>query len=446
MSTRPIELPEVEGEIVDRGDEHYEQTRRASAWILNVPRRRPDAIVRAASVDDVVAVVRHAGEHGIPIAVKGSGHSHAATFLRDGGIMLDVSALDGARMEADGVTAQVGPGIRSARLAAFLGEHGRAFPSGHSAEVGIGGFLLGGGMGWNGHAWGGFSAAAVEAVDVVTAAGERLTISEREHADLFWAARGAGAGFPAVAVGFRLKTFPRPAGMHSSRWVYPIEGARVLAQWFQQHADGPEGAKVERFVSLESNGRGGHLCKAIAIAFEREIADARAVLTRLAADAPPGALDEAGPMPVDFARLYSAGVTGEVGRTVNDTIWTDDPVGATVALAERVRIAPDRRTIAIADYRPAPALTFDGAAAVAARGFLSWGAKWSDDERDGENVGWTDVTQTALEPYSVGSYLNETDVIRHPERARRCFTPAGWERLLEVRRAWDPRGRFPSAY
>ncbi len=443
---KAADLPALTGTIVARGDDDYEQARRGSAWIRNVPPRRPDLIVSAATTDDVVAVVRHAADNGIPVTVKGSGHSHAATFLRDGGIMLDVSALDHARMLDDGVTAHVGPGIRSAGVAAFLGRHGRAFPQGHSADVGLGGFLLGGGMGFNGVAWGEFSIANVEAVDVVTAAGEQLTISADAHPDLFWAARGAGPGFPAVATGFRLSTFPLPAGMHSSRWIYPLEAARAVAEWLQRHADSGDRAAVERFVSLEATATGGHVCRAVAIAFERETSAARAALDRLATTAPPGALDAAGPAPIDFARLYAGGVTGEAGRTVNDTIWTQDPVGATVALARRVELAPSPRTIAMVDYRPMPRLPEGAAVSVAARGFLQWGAKWGDQDDDGANIGWNDVTQAALEPFSVGSYVNETDVVRHPARARRCFSPAAWDRLAEVRRTYDPRGLFPPAY
>ncbi|MDW5596904.1 FAD-binding protein [Conexibacter stalactiti] len=436
------------GAVVRRGDAAYEPLRRASVWALNVPARRPDAIVQATSVDDVVAVVRHAAARDTTVAVKGSGHNYAATFLREGGIMLDVSRLDGARLLDDGVTAQVGPGIRSAELARFLNAHGRAFPGGHNATVGIGGFLLGGGMGFNGASWGEFACFEVEAVDVVTAAGELLTISADEHTELFWAARGAGAGFPAVAVGFRLRTWPLPAGMHASRWTYPLDAAREVAAWLQGHAD-RGGENVERYVAFEADEAGlDHppVCHVAAIAFEREPAAARAALEELAVSAPAGALSALGPAPITYERLYAGGITGDVLRVVNETIWTDDPVDAAAALAAQVALAPDRRTVAMVDFRPAPRLPLDGAASVAARGFLSWGAKWSDSARDAENAAWVDATDAALTPWRRGRYLNESDVLRHPERARDCFSPAAWERIAAVRARYDPDGRFPSAY
>ncbi|HST39901.1 MAG TPA: FAD-dependent oxidoreductase, partial [Conexibacter sp.] len=397
-------LPSLAGTVVRRGEAGYERVRRESAWVLNVPGRQPDAIVQAASVEDVIAVVRHAAAHGTPVAVKGSGHNYAATFLREGGIMLDVSRLDGARLLDDGVTAQVGPGIRSAALARFLNARGRAFPGGHNATVGIGGFLLGGGMGFNGAAWGEFACFEVEAVDVVTAAGERLTISADEHADLFWAARGAGAGFPAVATGFRLRTRPLPAGMHASRWTYPLDAAREVAAWLQGHAD-RGGENVERYVAFEADDAGldrPPVCHVAAIAFERDPDAARAALAELAAAAPAGATSALGPAPITYERLYAGGITGAVLRVVNETLWTDHPVEAAAALAAQVARAPDRRTVAMVDFRPAPRLPVDGAASVAARGFLSWGAKWSDPARDAENAAWVDATDAALAPHRAG--------------------------------------------
>jgi FAD/FMN-containing dehydrogenase len=433
---------------VRRGEGAYEQLRRDSVWVLNAPERRPDAIVRASTVEEVVATVREAARSGATIAVKGSGHSYAATFMREGGVMLDVSALDGAQLLDDGVTAHVGPGIRSAQLAAFLAARDRAFPAGHNATVGIGGYLLGGGMGFNGAAWSGFACFEVEAVDVVTAAGERLTISADEHADLFWAARGAGAGFPAVATGFRVRTRPHPAGMHACRWTYPLEAAREVAAWLQEHAD-RGGENVERYAALEADAAGLDLppvCHVAAIAFERDPATARAALEELASGAPAGAASALGPAPISYERLYAGGITGARLRVVNETCWSEHPVDAAAALAAQMEHAPDPRSVAMADFRAAPRLPADGAASVAARGFLSWGAKWSDPARDAENAAWVDATDAALAPHRVGRYLNESDVVRHPERARDCFSPAAWERIAELRARWDPDGRFASAY
>ena len=96
-----------------------------------------------------------------------------------------------------------------AELAPYLEERGRFFPGGHCPTVGIGGFLLQGGQGWNARGWG-WAAEYVEAVDVVTAAGELVRASADENADLYWAARGAGPGFFGVVTRFHLRTLPGP--------------------------------------------------------------------------------------------------------------------------------------------------------------------------------------------------------------------------------------------
>ncbi|MBB4661366.1 FAD-binding protein [Conexibacter arvalis] len=475
MAALGDDLPLDGAPVLRRGEPGYEPARRASLWARNLPARRPDLIVQARTVDDVVAVVRHAAAAGAPVAIKGSGHNYAGTFLRDGGVMLDVSALDGAAL--DGETAHVGPGIASATLARFLAERGRAFPTGHHATVGIGGFLLGGGMGFNGRSWGEYACFGVEAVDVVCADGELRTIDAERDPDLFWAARGAGAGFPAVAVGFRLATRPLPRGMHAAGWTYPLGAARAVAEWLQRDADAGR-PDLERFAAFEGDvdgagdarrvGEGAPgtslapaagaagptaarglqsrppLCRVRAIAFHDDPDEARAALRDLAAAAPPGALEQVGPLPIDFPRLYArGGITGERLRVVSDTIWSDDPVGAAAALAERVAAAPDRRSFGMVDFRTAPELPHDAAASVAARGFLSWAAKWDDPAADDRNGDWADATTAAMEPFRAGCYLNETDVLRHPERAPHCFSAEAWERLRAVRERYDPAGRFP---
>lgn len=475
-----------------RDDPGYETARRESVWARNLPGRRPDRIVRARTVDDVVAAVRDAAARGERVGIKGSGHNYAATFLHDGGTLLDVSALAWATLDddddvaararsgavaahpaerprSDGLTAHVGPGVVSADLARVLNARGRAFPGGHHATVGIGGFLLGGGMGWNGRAWGEFACFGVEAVEVVTADGELRTIDAERDPDLFWAARGAGAGFPAVAVGFRLATRPLPRGIHAAGWTYPIGQAGEVAAWLQADADTGR-PSVERYAGFEGDvdgiapgaaadaaAGGAHgaadlqsrppLCRVRVIAFHDDPDDARTALRDLAAAAPAGALERIDPRPLDFATLYArAGITGERLRVVGDTAWSDDPVGAAAALAEQVAQAPDRRSFGMADFRSAPELPLDGAASVAARGFLSWAAKWDDAARDEENGAWADATTAALEPFRTGCYLNETDVIRHPEHATLCFSPAAWQRLAAVRERYDPEGRFPAPW
>lgn len=435
-------------EILRRGDADYEAQRQASVWTLLKPARRPELLVRATTVEDVVEIVRRARDEGRTIAVKGSGHNYAATFLRDEGIMLDVSALDGA--ELDGTIARVQPGIRSARLARFLNERGRAFPGGHNPNVGIGGFLLGGGMGFNGESWGQFACFRVRAVEVVTAAGEQLTVSEDHHPDLFWAARGAGPGFPAVATRFHLDTEPLPRAMRGGRYVYPLSATAEVAAWLQRLATDSR-PNMEYFMAFEATTIDGQpadelLCHARVLAFQDDEAEATAALDEAAATAPAGALAAMPSRPLTYERLYASGVTGAVLRIISDTIWTEDGVAAATELAARIAQAPSRQSISFINFRAAPRPLPDAAMSVTATTFLNWAAQWPDAAGDAANERWIDATTAAMEPYRTGCYVNETDILRHPERARHCYSPAAWERMAAVRARYDPDGRFPPAY
>ena len=121
------------------------------------------------------------------------------------------------------------PAVRGGtELAPFLASRGRAFPGGHCESVGLGGYLLQGGQGWNGRLWG-WACENVLAIDAVTADGRLVHADETENADLYWAARGAGPGFPALVTRFYLRTYPKPPVMVQDTWTFPLDESRAAA-------------------------------------------------------------------------------------------------------------------------------------------------------------------------------------------------------------------------
>src|SRR5215475_7082674 len=124
-----------------RGDAGYEPARR-SMWNWRVPPRYPDVIARPRRDEDVVAAVRLARQRGLKIAIRSGGHSWAATFLRDGGMLIDLAAMKSFSIDADARIATIQPGLRGTDLNRALRQHGLFFPTGHCRTVGLGGFLL----------------------------------------------------------------------------------------------------------------------------------------------------------------------------------------------------------------------------------------------------------------------------------------------------------------
>src|SRR5207237_10025103 len=119
---------------------------------------------------------------------------------------------------------------RGRELNELLGAHGLFFPSGHCPTVGLGGFLLQGGWGWNSRQVGP-ACLSVASVDVVTGDGETLHADERTNSDVLWAVRGPGPGFFGIVTRFQLRAYPRPASMMTSAYVYPLDLLDEVLRW-----------------------------------------------------------------------------------------------------------------------------------------------------------------------------------------------------------------------
>ena len=129
---------QFDGEIFRRGEAGYEEARRGHMWNARVPDRYPEVVVQAGSEADVVRAVRLARREGLKIAIRAGGHSWAANFLRDGGMLLDVGRLQEWSIDIDRRTAWVRPGVIGSDLAMALKGHGLFFPTGHCKSVEIG--------------------------------------------------------------------------------------------------------------------------------------------------------------------------------------------------------------------------------------------------------------------------------------------------------------------
>ena len=220
-----------DGRLIWRGEPGYEGARVGRIFNARRPDRFPAAVLEAASEDDVVAGVRLARERGLTVSVRSGGHSWASWSLRDDAILIDLGLMRDMTYDASSGVATAQPAVRGGEeLAPFLTEHGRFFPGGHCPTVGIGGFLLQGGQGWNGRKLG-WACESVVGLDVVMADGELVHADEHDNADLLWAARGSGPGFFGVVTRFHLRTYPRPAAMTHDTWTFELTETEPLLRW-----------------------------------------------------------------------------------------------------------------------------------------------------------------------------------------------------------------------
>ena len=222
---------DFDGALVLRGEGGFEEARSHRIFNRRLTDRPPAAVLRAASEQDVVHGVRLAKERGWQVAVRSGGHSWAQWSVRRDALVIDLGGLREMSYDAESGIATASPAVQGGtELSPFLESRGRFFPGGHCPTVGIGGFLLQGGQGWNCHGWG-WAAEYVDAVDVVTADGELVRADATQNADLYWAARGAGPGFFGVATRFHLRTLDCPGHVAQTVQAYALADFDEVMTW-----------------------------------------------------------------------------------------------------------------------------------------------------------------------------------------------------------------------
>lgn len=128
----------------------YEEARIGRVFNHRRPERFPLAVVKATCEEDIVAAVKLAAEKNCRVAVRSGGHSWAAWSVRDNSILIDLGNYKIMQVDAVNKIARASPSMTGRELNSVLvKEYQLMFPGGHCPDVGLGGFLLQGGMGWN---------------------------------------------------------------------------------------------------------------------------------------------------------------------------------------------------------------------------------------------------------------------------------------------------------
>jgi FAD/FMN-containing dehydrogenase len=218
----------VSGRLVRPGDPGWDAAR--TPWLVNVD-QRPAAVLECAGVDDVVAAVRWAVDHGTSVAAQPRGH--AARTALDGAVLLRTGALDDIDVDLARRTARVGAGVPFGRLMQALDGTGLTALCGSNPDPSVVGLALGGGVSWFTRKHG-FTANSVVAFDAVDATGSLVHVTRGSDPDLFWALRGGGGDF-AVVVAAELALFPAPE-LYGGRLFWPREEAGAVLRAFRDLA------------------------------------------------------------------------------------------------------------------------------------------------------------------------------------------------------------------
>jgi FAD/FMN-containing dehydrogenase len=193
----------VRGVVLRPGDDDYDEARKIWNGLID---RRPALIVQCTGAADVVDCVNFAREQKLVLSIKGGGHNVAGNAVNDGGLVIDLSRMNGVHVDPTTRTVRAEGGATWADCDREAQLFGLAVPGGVVFTTGVAGLTLHGGVGHLRRKYG-LSIDSLVSVDIVTADGELRRASETENEDLFWAVRGAGGNF-GVVTSFEFRAQP----------------------------------------------------------------------------------------------------------------------------------------------------------------------------------------------------------------------------------------------
>ena len=212
--------------ILTPGNPGWDDARQA--WNLAVD-QHPAAVALPGCVQDVVDAIRFARAHGLRVAAQGTGHNAGPLGSLAGTILVKTTAMRRVSIDAGAKIARAEAGAVSRDVTKAAAEHGLAWLTGTSPDVGVVGYTIGGGISWLGRAYG-LAANNVDAIEVVTADGRLVRADARTETDLFWALRGGGGSF-GVVTAIEARLLPITEVYAGQLWWPADAAAPVLQAW-----------------------------------------------------------------------------------------------------------------------------------------------------------------------------------------------------------------------
>ncbi|KAI9731403.1 MAG: hypothetical protein M1834_005309 [Cirrosporium novae-zelandiae] len=443
--------------ILWRGKTPEPEYEAARCRVFNVkrPNDSPLAIVKPKTVAHIVAAVKLASRLDTQIAVRSGGHSLSCWTLRADSILIDLENFNHLVYDEQKQEVQTSPSVTSSELLKFLATKNRSFPGGHCGDIGLGGYLLQGGIGLNSRSYG-YACEYIARLDVVTAAGELKHCSKDENSDLYWAARGAGPEFPAIVTRFYLKTRPLLPVYKRCTYIWPITSYETVFKWLLDLLPSID-------EDIEPIGFGFTLPNINQPALVIHVlvfadSDASAVekLKPIRDTHPPGLIvaqdcidtsvqqeyDSGGNSMPKGARYHTDSVFLDPAADVIETcreMFTKLPHKGALAywqpMRTRTTAAADRSaTMPAAEEEEDMALSF-----IQSEHYVSILAIYDDAGEDDFQKSWVNEYMRRLEPHTVGTFVADA---QPRDRPHKYWSDAATKRLLDIGRKWDPSGRI----
>jgi FAD/FMN-containing dehydrogenase len=426
----------VQGRLLGAGDSAYEESRRVFNAMIE---RRPAAILVCSDAEDVARGVAAAREYGLPISMKGGGHSVAGNAVCEDGLMLDMSSMKRILVDPERNLTVAEAGLTLGEFDAATSTYGLATTLGVVSMTGIAGLTLGGGIGWlNGKH--GLACDNVLSMSVVTADGQRRTVDAGQHEDLFWAMRGGGGNF-GVVVSFTYRLHPVTTVLAGPISYPPEQAADALRLYHQVASTAPDSLTTAASVT---RGADGKPAVSVVVCWSGPAEEGAEVLRPLREFGPPTE-DAVALIPYrELQRMPDAGFPSGRLHYWKASFLADLQDEAIGTILRFAAAAPSPYTgiglqqITGAASRVAPAAT---AFAHRARqyDFLIL-SQWEDAADSPANIRWTRELFDAMSPHFRGVYVNNLGD-EGSDRVRDAYG-SNYDRLAAVKTVYDPDNVF----
>jgi FAD/FMN-containing dehydrogenase len=418
----------LDGSVVVPESVAYNEARQV--WNRAVD-RRPAAVLRCASVDDVRRGLEFSMAYQIEIAVRSGGHSQAGHGVADGALVLDLRGLNRVTVNPSSLSSRVQGGTIVSELMMALRPYGLLTPTGGCPDVGLGGLTLGGGENMLMARYGAVCD-NVLAADVVLTDGRLVVANPREHPDLFWALRGGGGNF-GIVTSFEYQLV-RLEYVLSGLLYFPVsQTADVLRVYRDLIVEAPD--ELQTAGGLMGTPHGAELMVSICYCGNlregERIVDRWRKLLRPTKDTV-----QAGP----YTSEFSMGDGPSAGGGAFLPALSDAVIDV---LAWSYPSAPPYASAVWNDFHgavtrvPIEATAFP----LRRRGFdLFICAPWQDEKGRRQALTWLRDLQHSLQPHANGVYVNNLED-EEEVRVREAYGP-NYARLSRVKAKYDPRNVF----
>jgi FAD/FMN-containing dehydrogenase len=442
------------GEVLTAADHGYDEAR--TIWNAMVD-RRPAIIARCANTDDVAASVKVAQKHDLQVSVRCGGHGVTGKALVDGGLTIDLTRMRAVDVDTSRSVAKVQGGCLLGDVDAATAPYGRIVPAGIVSETGVGGLALGGGIGWfsRKHA---LTCDNFVSLELVTASGEVLRASEKEHPDLFWALHGGGGNFGAVTE-FEMRTHQFGPDMRIGVALHhPEDAVTALAEYAQIYPELPDHVGWHAALKQSMPGlpfvpeplRGKRLLLMIVMYLDDASSDAGVKLVErlIGVGRPAAKAMTVMPFGGRVQKLLDPEFPNGNRYYTKEAHINELPEEALEILVSRWLDMRMSGEIEIIGLGGAMARVSDGATAFANRQnnwWLNFALHWDDAEDDRANLAQIRAAHDALQPWlSRGIYAN---MLNFDEQDRLIDAYGGqerYDRLARVKARYDPDNFFHS--